>query len=135
MTYEEKKKFLESYGKIKMRCAYIDEVIARLKSERTRITPKLSDMPAGGGDDSRIQALTERLFAQEEKAKEEQIKATEKLCEIMDAVNFIEDTEEHCILGYYYILLHTPKETADRYHISESTFYKKLQKGIENLEL
>ena len=132
MTYEEKKKALESYGRLKIRCADLEENIARLRSERERITPRLCDTPGGGGFTNRLQALTERLFELEETLGQKRIEAIEAVCKAQDAVNFLEDEDERNILGYYYILGHSPEETAEHYHISESTFYRILRSGIEH---
>ncbi len=75
MTYEEKKKALESYGRLKIRCGDLEENIARLRSERERITPRFCDTPGGGGFTNRLQALTERLFELEETLGQKRIEA------------------------------------------------------------
>lgn len=84
MTYEEKKKALESYGRLKIRCGDLEENIARLRSERGRITPRLCDTPGGGGFTNRLQALTERLFELEETLGQKRIEAIEAVCEAFD---------------------------------------------------
>lgn len=130
MTYDEKKEALERYGKLKIRCRDLEENIARLKSERERITPRLWDVPGGGGSKSRLEAITERLFELEVTLERERIEAVTAICKAQDAVNLLEDENERNILGYYYILGHSPEEAAEHYYISLSTFYRILRNGI-----
>lgn len=134
MNYAEKKAMLESYGEISRSTEILSERIARLKSDRERITPILSDMPMGGGYDNRIEKLTIKIEELREKLGKRFVEKQEALEAIDKAINALESEREKNVLQKRYILLKTIAEIAEEMNLDERTIYRIEFDATRNLE-
>ena len=133
MAFWDKKNALEQYRITQKECEMLIEQIARLNSEKVRITAALSGMPPGSSEGSRLERLyeqTEELGKRLTDAREEKHK---RLVAILDAVETLQNPRERMIIQYIYIDGLTGEEAAEKLELSGRTIYTEKLKAINNL--
>ena len=135
MTAEEKKAYLSQYIILGVRIEAHLEEIARLEAIATKITPTLSDMPKGGGGQSRLESVVSRLVDLEVEvsvAIKEAIKTRERIYGSIEQMQ----TERYKVCLYMrYILGKTWIEIADKLQCEERWVYRLHRKALEEIEL
>lgn len=103
MDSQEKKRWLSRYRSICRQIQSKLEEKARLRSLETKITPTLSDMPKGGGNNDKIAVMTERIDEIDRQISEELDRLARTRAEIEAAIQGVEGGAYREVLERRYI--------------------------------
>lgn len=117
MTSQEKKAYLERYAKAGRELDRLCEELARWRSMAEKITPVLSQEPAGGNEEgNQIESAVEKIVALKSEIEAEMEVLYSIRQQVVDAVKTVPDETLQLVLSRRYILGETWEQVAVNMH-------------------
>lgn len=136
MTSQEKKAYLNRYGQAGRELDVLYEQLARWQSWAEKITPVLSQEPAGGREDgNQVETSVEKILElkAELNAKIEELMALRQ--EVVDAIKTVPDETLQLLLSYRYILGMTFEQIAVRMHYNYRWILRLHERALSAVQL
>ena len=122
---------LSRYRWLSLEVERMEEELCRLRAERLRLIPLLSDAPRGSlADGTKLVTLTERLLELETRLGAAVLSWTEERRQLEQGIARVPDPALRLLLRLYYIDGHTQEETAETMHYSTRHIYNLHEKAL-----
>lgn len=113
MTSQEKKAYLSRYRKADQEIGRLCEELSRWRSRALKITPVLSQEPAGGREDgNQVETAVEKIIALEEQISAQIDALLEIKQEVVEAIKSVPDETLQLLLSRRYVLGETFEQIA-----------------------
>lgn len=106
------KEYLRQYINAKNRFKAISDEMIEIRSEATRITPVISDMPSGSHANDKIALSIEKLEDCAEKLEKQADRMQEAMDDVQNVINSISNPTYRQVLTYRYINGYTWEQIA-----------------------
>lgn len=136
MTNAEKKQFLSQYYKARLRIKIIREQIEELETLAAGGAINISDMPKGKNHNydpvkENAVKIGDLITELEEIISE----ADETCATVVNAVNTVEDPDEHAVLSLRYVNCKRWEDIADQLGYSEIRMYQIHDKALDSMQI
>lgn len=129
------KEYLRQYINAKNRFKSISDEMIEIRSEATRITPVISDMPSGSHVNDKIALSIEKLDECAKKLEEEAKRMQKAMDDVQNVINSISNPTYRQVLTYRYINGYTWEQIAVKMNYTYRNITRLHGKALRNVVL
>lgn len=129
------KEYLRQYINAKNRFKSISDEMIEIRSEATRITPVISDMPSGYHVNDKIALSIEKLDECAKKLEEEAKRMQKAMDDVQNVINSISNPTYRQVLTYRYINGYTWEQIAVKMNYTYRNITRLHGKALRNVVL
>lgn len=129
------KEYLRQYINAKNRFKSISDEMIEIRSEATRITPVISDMPSGSHVNDKIALSVEKLDECAKKLEEEAKRMQNAMDDVQNVINSISNPTYRQVLTYRYINGYTWEQIAVKMNYTYRNITRLHGKALRNVVL
>lgn len=129
------KEYLRQYINAKNRFKSISDEMIEIRSEATRITPVISDMPSGSHVNDKIALSVEKLDECAKKLEEEAKRMRKAMDDVQNVINSISNPTYRQVLTYRYINGYTWEQIAVKMNYTYRNITRLHGKALRNVVL
>lgn len=134
-TIEQKKEYLRSYWNLKQEAFSKAELIEHIRSREMGKALAYSAVPISGSNQRDLSDFAVKMDDAIQQMQEANRKAVERMKEIIQAIDDMDDVEERILLRKRYIFMEHWEQIAVEMHLSWRSTFRKHGSALEHFEI